>query len=247
MPPGASAAQIQKQQQAEMEAAASVGPEGQRTNGTLSSWFSRLGSGASEKKMDADVESQSSLLPGAPSWFTVPRLSVDPEAAPSNLFGISYQTRFKGFVTCVLLAAVFFFLAFAIGLPVIVLRPHKFALCFTLGSVLFMSSFSLLVGPMNHLKSMLSQERLPFTLMYLGSMIATLYAALVVRSYLLVVGTSSLQIGIIGYYFLASIPGGLTGFRVFVSMFVRVVRHLLGPCVKGIWAAFNMCLKVVSS
>jgi hypothetical protein len=36
-------------------------------------------------------------------------------------------------------------------------------------------SFSVLVGPINHIKHLLSKERLPFSLVYFGSLGLTLY------------------------------------------------------------------------
>jgi len=42
-------------------------------------------------------------------------------------------------------------------------------------------SFSLLWGPVNHLKHLLSAARLPFTVAYFGTMGATLYFALSVN------------------------------------------------------------------
>jgi len=45
-------------------------------------------------------------------------------------------------------------------------------------------SFSLLWGPVNHLKHLLSAARLPFTLTYFGTMAATLYFALSVSTLL---------------------------------------------------------------
>jgi len=208
-------------------------------------WFTT----GSESGPEVDPESQS-FLSTASSW--VPFRSQDPngpgtaQQAP-NLFGLSYQTRFKAYVSVVLLAMFFFTMAFMVGLPVIVLRPHKFALCFTIGSLLFMSSYSLLVGPGAHLRSMIAPDRLPLSGLYVISMLATLYASLVVRSYLLVVATSSVQIATLGYYFLSSIPGGVAGFKVFVGMFSRVARVVVGPCLAGMWKAFSLCLKLVSS
>jgi len=43
-------------------------------------------------------------------------------------------------------------------------------------------SFSLLWGPVNHVKHLLSAERLPFTVAYFGTMGATLYVALSVST-----------------------------------------------------------------
>jgi hypothetical protein len=52
-------------------------------------------------------------------------------------------TRFKMFVACLLLALFFMGLG-SMFLPMVVLRPHKFAFCFTMGSLLFMGSFAAL-------------------------------------------------------------------------------------------------------
>lgn len=46
--------------------------------------------------------------------------------------------------------------------------------------ILFCFSFSLLWGPVNHVKHLCSLERLPFTAAYFGSMFATLYMAMIV-------------------------------------------------------------------
>lgn len=159
------------------------------------------------------------------------------------LFGLSYQTRFKGFVATIMLASFFMFLAFFIGLPVIVLRPQKFALCFTMGSLLFMSSFALLRGPTAHIRSMLTVDRLPFTISYLSSMGATLWASLVARSYILAVLASSLQMLALGYYMLSFIPGGTAGFRVFVAMFIKTLRLTASAT----YTLFKGCLKLVGS
>lgn len=44
------------------------------------------------------------------------------------------------------------------------------------------SSFSVLIGPINHIKHLVSKERLPFSAVYLGSLGLTLYFALGVSS-----------------------------------------------------------------
>lgn len=49
---------------------------------------------------------------------------------------------------------------------------------FVVGSILILVSVALLRGPLSHIKHMISMERLPFTVSYVGSMILTLYAAL---------------------------------------------------------------------
>ena len=44
------------------------------------------------------------------------------------------------------------------------------------------ASFSLLIGPVNHIKHLVSTERLPFSIVYFSSLGLTLYFALGVRS-----------------------------------------------------------------
>ena len=41
-----------------------------------------------------------------------------------------------------------------------------------------MHSFSVLIGPINHLKHLISKERLPFSCAYIGSLALTLYFSL---------------------------------------------------------------------
>ncbi|RXH67422.1 hypothetical protein DVH24_027569 [Malus domestica] len=52
----------------------------------------------------------------------------------------------------------FVFIAFTTFLPVMVLMPQKFAICFTLGCAFIMASFFALKGPKNQLAHMSSKE-----------------------------------------------------------------------------------------
>ena len=58
---------------------------------------------------------------------------------------------------------VFMILAFSVFLPVIVIAPSKFALSFTIGSILVMAGFAALRGLKQQASHMLSASRLPFT------------------------------------------------------------------------------------
>ena len=159
-----------------------------------------------------------------------PSASQDAEA---TVMGLSYATRFKGWVICVFVAGLFMFLAFAIGLPVLALRPSKFALCFTMGSLLYMISFALLRGPAAHLASICSFDRLPFTSAYLGSMLGTLWASLIRRSQILTIFMASIQITSLAYYLVSYIPGGTVGLKYFAQAVAKTARHLCIPCITG--------------
>lgn len=91
-------------------------------------------------------------------------------------------------------AFVFFFMAFFVFLPMLVFAPAKFALSFTFGSLCTMAAMNMLSGWKAGMEHMFSAERRLFTTVYLGSMFATLYAALYMRSYLLSLGFSIVQV-----------------------------------------------------
>ncbi|XP_050935045.1 uncharacterized protein LOC127143845 [Cucumis melo] len=88
----------------------------------------------------------------------------------------------------------FIFIAFTMFLPVMVLMPQKFAICFTLGCCFIIGSFFALKGPKNQLAHMFSKERLPFTVIFIGSMLGTLYVSMGLHSYILSVFFSVLQV-----------------------------------------------------
>jgi hypothetical protein len=215
-----------------------------------SSWGKIWNTLGGEKKAEAeDIENdseRSSFLGALSSWADGVKASTAEATGTtqeSSLFGLSYQTRFKGFVATIIASGFFIFMAFAVGMPVVVIRPSKFALCFTVGSLLFMSSFALLRGPSAHLMSMMTADRLPFSISYVGSMFLTLYAALVVRSYLFVVLASTLQIATLAYYFLSFIPGGTTGAKVFLFAFLKTAKMTLSAS----FVIFKGCVKMVMS
>ncbi|XP_058111981.1 protein transport protein sft2-like [Magnolia sinica] len=94
-----------------------------------------------------------------------------------------------------LAARIFFiFIAFTMFLPVMVLMPQKFALCFTVGCAFIVGSFFALKGSKNQLLHMFSRERLPFTVGFIGSMVGTIYVSMVLHSYVLSVFFSVLQV-----------------------------------------------------
>jgi len=147
---------------------------------------------------------------------------------PQQILGMNYQQRFKMFCALLFLSALFFVLAFTVGLPMITFRPQKFALSFTFGSLTFMASFGILTGPAAHFSSMLTSDRLPFTVVYVISMLATLYFTFTVggaSGYLLVLGASGCQLVALLWYLISFLPGGSAG----LSMLLRGMGQILKP------------------
>ncbi|KAG7857873.1 hypothetical protein KL939_003129 [Ogataea angusta] len=78
--------------------------------------------------------------------------------------------------------------------PVLTLKPRKFAMLWTLGSILFVLSFGCLQGPVDYCKHLVSKERLPFTVVFFGSVLSTLYCAAVLKSTVLTLITGIIEI-----------------------------------------------------
>ncbi|KAJ1617629.1 Got1/Sft2-like family-domain-containing protein [Pavlovales sp. CCMP2436] len=110
-------------------------------------------------------------------------------------------------------------------LPLVLLRPAKFALFFTLGNLLVGSAFAALRGAREQAAQLLTGARLPFTLAYVGSMLVTLYAALVAHSYLLVMLSAGAQLVALAYYTASYLPGGTRAVRLLISMATGIVRQ----------------------
>ncbi|KAJ7079560.1 Got1/Sft2-like family-domain-containing protein [Mycena belliarum] len=141
-------------------------------------------------------------------------------------FALSRWERLLGFGGCLIGAAVCFFVAF-LTLPFLALRPRKFALSFSLGSMLVMFGFSVLIGPINHVKHLVTAERLPFTVVYFSSLGLTLYFAMGPHSYLGSLVCSVVQILALISYVLAYFPGGSATLRLAGSTAFRSAGSLL--------------------
>ncbi|KAJ8507187.1 hypothetical protein ONZ45_g10418 [Pleurotus djamor] len=141
-------------------------------------------------------------------------------------FALSRWERLLGFGACLLGGVACFFVAF-LTLPLLALRPAKFALAFSLGSLLFMLGFSVLVGPINHIKHLLTKERLPFTAVYFGSLAFTLYFSLGRASYIGSLVGAIVQLLALVSYVAAYFPGGTQTLQFGGQMALRGASSLL--------------------
>ncbi|XP_031093083.1 protein transport protein SFT2-like [Ipomoea triloba] len=122
----------------------------------------------------------------------------------------------------------FIFIAISMFLPIMVLMPQKFAICFTIGCILIISAFFALRGPKNQLSHMLSKERLPFTACFIGSMGGTIYVSMVLHSYILCVLFSVLQVLSLSYYAISYFPGGSSGMKFLSSTLTSSILRCFG-------------------
>ena len=71
--------------------------------------------------------------------------------------------RFQLFVALLIGAAVLMGLAVFVFLPMVVFVPSKFAMSFTIGSLMFFGSFMVLRGPRTVARQLLAPDRIVFT------------------------------------------------------------------------------------
>ncbi|KAF8762015.1 Methylmalonate-semialdehyde dehydrogenase [Rhizoctonia solani] len=105
--------------------------------------------------------------------------------------------------------------------PWLALKPGKFALAFSLGSLLVMFGFCVLIGPVNQIKHLLSKDRLPFSAAYFGSLGLTLYFSLGSPSYFGALISAIVQIIALLSYIAAYFPGGIQTLRFGGQMALR--------------------------
>jgi hypothetical protein len=115
----------------------------------------------------------------------------------------------------------------------IILVPSKFAITFSLGSGLIIASLGALKGWHAMFGSMASKERLPFTAAYVGSLLATLYAALALQSYVLSLLSCVAQVVTLVYYVASFFPGGASGAQYVFGTVGRGMFSMGGAVLRG--------------
>nr|KAJ3414101.1 protein transport protein sft2 [Polyrhizophydium stewartii] len=130
----------------------------------------------------------------------------------NDFCGLTTFQRYIGFAMVMGTAALCFMISL-FTLPMVIVTPAKFALTFTFGSLLFLFSFSLLNGLVAHAKHIFSLDRVPFTASYIGSMLMTLFFAVVKPSYILVIFFFIVQLGCLAWYLGSYLPGGTQALR----------------------------------
>ncbi|CAG8886016.1 unnamed protein product [Penicillium egyptiacum] len=129
-----------------------------------------------------------------------------------GFFALSRWDRMLIFAACNLGAAVCFMLCFFL-FPVLTLKPRKFAVLWSVGSVLFLLSWAVLMGPWTYAKHLISGTRLPFTAAYFGSIALTLYFAIGLQNLFLTLISSIFQLAALVWYLVSYFPMGSTGLQ----------------------------------
>ncbi|KAH8808401.1 Got1/Sft2-like family-domain-containing protein [Xylogone sp. PMI_703] len=135
-------------------------------------------------------------------------------------FALSRWDRMLIFTGCNLGALACFVIVFALW-PVMMAKPRKFATLWSLGSVLFLASWAVLMGPWTYFQHLTSTPRLPFTAAYFGSIGLTLYFSLGLGSTILTLFSSLIQLACLLWYLISYFPMGSSGLRLATSFGAR--------------------------
>ncbi|KAK0509481.1 hypothetical protein JMJ35_007875 [Cladonia borealis] len=141
-----------------------------------------------------------------------------PLPAPSRreeeegFFALSRWDRLLIFGACNLAALACFVLCFAL-FPILWPVPRKFAILWSFGSVLFLASWAVLMGPVTYAKHLISGPRLPFSAAYFGSIGLTLFFAIKLHSTILTLISTIIQLVSLVWYMVSYFPMGGTGLR----------------------------------
>ncbi|KAL2122505.1 hypothetical protein VTJ04DRAFT_2960 [Mycothermus thermophilus] len=154
--------------------------------------------------------------------------TTEPQAAPAparqdeeGWFGLSRWDRLMIFAACNLGALACFSICFFL-FPVISLgKPRKLVVLWTLGSILFLSSFAAIMGPLAYLQHLASAPRLPFTAAYFGSLALTLYFSIGLQSTILTFFAGVIQLAALVWYLVSYFPMGSSGLRMVGSFGAR--------------------------
>jgi len=129
-------------------------------------------------------------------------------------------------VLCV--AGAFFMFLTLLFLPMIVLKPTTVSFSFAIGSICFLSAIALVRDPNTFIASLLSKEKLKFSLSYGASLIGTFYASLIAKSYILSLIFFGAQIVSLSWLIAVSVPGGVTILSTVQKAIKKMLRSLYG-------------------
>eukprot|EP00127_Corallochytrium_limacisporum_P003970 Clim_evm19s156 gene=Clim_evmTU19s156 len=138
-------------------------------------------------------------------------------------------SRFQRLVACVafLIFSATSFGAALVMLPTMVLAPRKFVLLFTFGSLFAMCSFAFLYGPTAYIKHLMEKDKLPFTIAFIVSLVATLYFAMGMQSTILTLISSVVEIGSLTFFVMSYLPGGTAGARAMFGTVLGALKRMM--------------------
>lgn len=191
------------------------------------SWASRLHTQTSGTSVPAFSEWSDYVRSGANNLYdSLPSYNTSGSATQEpSWFQLSRFERVVAFGCC-LGASLLCFTMGVFMFPVLALRPSKFAVLWLMGLLLFVVSFGILQGPYAYFRHITSSGRIVFLAVFFGSIICTMYCAVILKSTVLTIASSVVEIFAILYYAFSYFPFGTATITWFSSYLVGYVGGL---------------------
>ncbi|CAH6720305.1 protein transport protein Sft2p [[Candida] jaroonii] len=165
---------------------------------------------------------------GANDLYTsLPTYRNENQIQEPSWFQLSNFEKIVGFIMCLSGSALCFGISFFL-FPVLALKPRKFGMLWSLGSLLFVISFGILQGPKKYFYHLISKDRIVFSAVFFGSVLATLYASIVMKSTIFTIITGVIEIFAVLYYTISYFPFGAQTLTFFTSYMVGWVGGFIG-------------------
>ena len=100
---------------------------------------------------------------------------------PCPCLQLTYPQRFTLFLVCFTMGSLLSFMS-TMNVPLIAIRPAKFAIPFSLGNILSLGSMSFLIGFKKQCKSLFHPDRAMATTVFLVSILTTMWASFMIGS-----------------------------------------------------------------
>ncbi|EEB06004.1 hypothetical protein SJAG_01027 [Schizosaccharomyces japonicus yFS275] len=148
-------------------------------------------------------------LPWADGYTAVPTTTNSDSDALFNRsdFTLSRWERILLFALC-LIGSITCYTVACFMFPTLVLRPRKFILLWTYGSILCVLAFAILIGFKAHFVQLVSSERLPTTLAYFLTLACTLVSTVKLHSTILSIVFGVMHLLALIAYIVAFFPFG---------------------------------------
>mmetsp|Transcript_18242 Transcript_18242/g.20624 ORF Transcript_18242/g.20624 Transcript_18242/m.20624 type:complete len:321 (+) Transcript_18242:121-1083(+) len=168
-----------------------------------------------------------SATQSASGWFSsVTGITLSAEEEQADEWDLTYfcgqmslKTRVQGFIICYSLGSLLLFMS-SLSVGLVFIRPSKFAMPYTVGSVLSLASSLFFVGPKRFVRTMFDPTRRRSSIVYIFSLIGTLVTVLFLHSGILTLLLLMVQISSYLWLIASYIPYGRT-------MLLKLMEKLL--------------------
>lgn len=198
----------------------------------FSSWTNRSSTSATTRPVysewtDYIKTSANDLYSSLPTYNTAGTPGNPTSSEEPLWFRLSRLERIIGFGCCLAASILCFVLSFFL-FPVLALKPRKFGMLWSMGSLLFVLSFGILQGPASYTRHLLSRERFVFTIVFFGSVLLTMYTLVILKSTILTIFSSIIEIFAVLYYTISYFPFGAGALTWFTSYLMGYIGGFIG-------------------